>query len=64
MYKAVDGPSTRHIIIVFLVFNGHILDVQGLKANMNSYISLETTVIFFSSGPLSKIGHWLGVCHG
>ena len=30
-----------------------------LKANMKSYIQLETAVIFFS-----KTGYWLGVCYG
>ena len=34
------------------------------KANMNSYIQLQTAAIFFSIEPLSKTGYWLGVCHG
>ena len=35
-----------------------------LKANMNSYILLQTAAIFFSIEPLSKTGYWQGVCHG
>ena len=34
------------------------------KANMNSYIQLQTAAIFFSIEPLSTTGYWLGVCHG
>ena len=35
-----------------------------LKADMKSYIPLETAAIFFSSEPFSKTGYKLGVCHG
>ena len=41
--------------------------MQGIKADMNSdiHVPLETAAIFFvSSEPLSKTGHWLGVCYG
>ena len=33
------------------------------KANMKSYIPLETAAIFFSE-PFSKTGYKLVVCHG
>ena len=39
-------------------------EVRTLKANMNSYIQLQTAAIFFSIEPLSKTGYWLGECHG
>ena len=35
-----------------------------LKANMKSYIPLETAAIFFSCEPISKTGYWLGVSYG
>ena len=40
------------------------LTPRDIKANMNSYIQLQTAAIFFSIEPLSKTGYWLGVCHG
>ena len=36
----------------------------NFKANMKSYIPLETAAIFFSCEPISKTGYWLGVCYG
>ena len=35
-----------------------------LKANMKSYIQLETAAIFFSCEPIFKTGYWLGVWYG
>ena len=39
-------------------------DKNELKADMNSYILLQTAAIFFSNELLSETGYWLGVCHG
>ena len=33
------------------------------KADMKSYLPLETAAIFFSGEPFSKTGYKLGVCH-
>ena len=37
---------------------------SDFKADMKSFIPLETAAIFFSSEPFSQTGYWLGVCHG
>ena len=42
----------------------HILWYHLIKANMSSYILLQTAAIFCSIEPLSKTGYWLCVCHG
>ena len=35
-----------------------------IKANMKSYIQLETAAVFFSCEPISKTGYRLGVYYG
>ena len=40
------------------------MNVHILRGKLILDIPLETAVIFFSSDSLSKIGYWLGVCHG
>ena len=39
-------------------------DKNELKADMNSYILLQTAAIFFSNELLAETGYWLDVCHG
>ena len=39
-------------------------DFSLFKADMKSDILLQTAAIFFSIEPISKTGHWLGICHG
>ena len=34
------------------------------KADMNSYLLLQTVVVFFFYQKISKTGYWLGVCDG
>ena len=40
------------------------LKYPKLKADMKSYILLQTTAIFFSIELISKTGYWIRVCHG
>ena len=53
-----DNPNEQYYRCRTIVFLRSIV-----KANMKSYIPLETAVIFFSCELISKTGYWLGVCY-
>ena len=62
-YLKVKQLKPRLIGHEILLYNSHkycmvsCINVRDIKADMKSYIPLETAAIFFSSEPISKTGY-------
>ena len=49
-------------IILNIYYVSFLLGLSIFKADMKSYILLQTAAVFFSIEHISKTGYWLGVC--